>query len=135
VGGIERGTRKCFMEVVPDRSANTLNHVIKKWILPGSRIITDGWQGYNELENLDGGIYQHDVVVHEYNFVNPNDADVHTQSIESTWNRMKSTLKRMRGTSADLFPSYLAEFLWRESVQDLDTFSCFLCEVIRQYPL
>ncbi|KAI9552605.1 hypothetical protein GHT06_020470 [Daphnia sinensis] len=37
-GGVESGSGKCFLVVVPDRSADTLLDIIKEWILPGSII-------------------------------------------------------------------------------------------------
>ena len=48
-----------FLEIVPNRKAETLLPILEKWILPGSRIITDGWVGYNDLSNVDHGIYKH----------------------------------------------------------------------------
>ena len=39
---------------------------------------------------------------------------VHTQTVESYWNRVKTKLKRMKGCDGDQLPSYLDEFMWRE---------------------
>ena len=46
-------------------------------------------------------------------FVDPT-TGVHTQNIESYWNRVKTKLKRMKGCHAHQLPSYLDEFMWRE---------------------
>jgi len=46
-GGVERETGKLFIECVPDRSASTLLTVIKKWIKPGTIIVSDCWKAYN----------------------------------------------------------------------------------------
>ena len=40
-----------------------------------------------------GGVYVHDTVVHQENFVHPADGDGQTQSVESLWNRAKSKLR------------------------------------------
>ena len=56
----------------------------------------------------------HDVIVHQRNFVDPNDPTVQTQFIENTWMREKKKLRRQHGTSGQLFQSYIAEFLWRQ---------------------
>ena len=81
---IERESGKCFMVEVEDRSAATLNNipvpVIREWIFPGTHIISYGWRAYRNLEQLGGGIYVHSVIVHEQNFVDPNDKSVHTQT-------------------------------------------------------
>jgi transposase-like protein len=49
-GGIDRLTGKCFLVPVPDRKAKTLLALIKKWILPGSIIISDCWSSYNKIK-------------------------------------------------------------------------------------
>ena len=40
---------------------------------------------------------------------------VHTENVESYWNRTKMKFKRMRGSTAQEVPSYLDEFMWQES--------------------
>ena len=41
---------------------------------------------------------------------------VHTQNIESYWNRTKIKQKRMRGCHKSHLVSYLDEFMWREGM-------------------
>jgi transposase-like protein len=135
VGGIERGSKRCFVEEVLIRDVATLDDVIKKWVAPGSRVVTDGWRGYNNIANIDNGIYAHDVVIHQENFVNPLNSDIHTQNVESMWNRMKRFMRRINNTSSrHLFPSYVSEFMWRCSIGD-NVFMEFLVEINVQYPL
>ena len=40
-GEVERGTNRCFMVVVYDRSAETLLAIIQRYILPGTIILSD----------------------------------------------------------------------------------------------
>ena len=56
-GGIERGSKKCFVLEVSDRKATTLEACIKQNILPGIHIISDGWAAYGNIENIDMGVY------------------------------------------------------------------------------
>lgn len=49
-GGVERDTGKCFLEAVPDRTEKTLIGLIKKWIKPGTIIISDCWRAYSKIE-------------------------------------------------------------------------------------
>ena len=58
-------------------------------ILPGTDIILDGWASYGHINEICGGIYEHDVVVHADHFVDPNDDSIHTQNIENLWMRLK----------------------------------------------
>ena len=39
---------------------------------------------------------------------------VHTQHVESYWNRVKIKFKRMRGVQDTMLSSYLDEYMWRE---------------------
>ncbi len=48
-----------------------------------------------------------------HNFVNPA-TGVHTQNVESYWNRVKTKIKRMKGCHEQMLSSYLDEFMWRE---------------------
>lgn len=53
-GGVERETNKCFIVPVQDRSKETLLPLIKKYVRPGSVIISDFWKVriYNILTYL-----------------------------------------------------------------------------------
>jgi len=68
---------------VPDRHANTLEALVEQYILPGSHIISDGWAAYANLNQIRNGIYMHEVVVHQQNFVDPYCPDVHTNNVEN----------------------------------------------------
>ena len=52
-GGIERSTDKCVFKVVKDRSKATLLPIIQNWVLPGSIAMSDCWEAYDCLKDLD----------------------------------------------------------------------------------
>ena len=124
-GGIERGSGKCFLIEVPDRRATTLEPLIRRCILPGTHIISDGWPAYAHIDQIGNGIYMHDVIIHQRNFVDPVDREIHTENVENMWMRAKRKLRRQFGTSSDLFTSYLHEFVFRNKFRDEDMFSTF----------
>ena len=134
-GGIERGSGKCFLVEVRNRRARTSEREIRRHILPGTHIVSDGWAGYNNITQIAGGIYTHDVVIHQQNFVDPNDPDIHTQNVENMWMRAKQKLRRQFGMSRALFPTYLKEFMFCNSVGHNDPFSELLLGVRESYPL
>ena len=134
-GGIERGSNKCFLVEVDRRDEATLRPLIEQWILPGTKIISDGWRAYNNINAYQDGIYQHDVIIHEQNFVDPHNRNIHTQNVESMWSRAKRMFRKMYGTSRALFESYLVEFMWRESFGRDNPFSAILCNIADQYRL
>jgi len=136
-GGVERESGKCFLVEVPDRTAATLQAQIEAHILPGSHIISDGWAAYAHIDQIRHGIYTHAVVVHQHHFVDPNDAQVHTQTVENMWMRAKRKLRRQYGTSRALFESYLHEFMFRNLLRDNKdlVFSHILSAISESYPL
>jgi len=76
---------------------------------------TNAWAGYNNVNNLNSGVYQHEVVVHTQEFVHSVHCEIHTQNIEGLWMHAKRKLRYQRGISRSLFASYLAAFQWRFS--------------------
>ena len=51
------------------------------------------------IEQIEGAIYTHKVLVQHQNFVDPNDDDIHTQNVENIWMQAKSKIRRQYGTS------------------------------------
>jgi len=134
-GGIERGTGNCFLVEVPDRSAATLEPLIERYILPGTHVISDGWAAYANIDRIANGIYTHDVVTHQRNFVDPADSEIHMENVENMWMRAKRKLRRQCGTSRPLFTSYLHEFVFRNKFRNSDMFVTFLNIVSQNYPM
>jgi transposase-like protein len=60
-GGIERESRKTFLDPVPDRTAETLMAVIDALIKPGTTVISVCWGAYR---NLDAQGHTHYTVNH-----------------------------------------------------------------------
>lgn len=107
--GVERSTdRKVFLERVVDRSAATLEDVIRRHVLPGSIVHTDLWKGYSSLgSNLD---LVHRTVNHSIGFKDY-ETGVHTNTVEGTNNGLKIHI-RPRNRTADV-DEHLEEFVWR----------------------
>lgn len=115
VGLVERHSGKCWFEIVQRRDAQTLEQIITNHVLPGTTVVTDAWRGYDNVGIMNNGVYNHLLVVHADNFVDPVHADIHTETIEGLWMQAKRKLRYQSGTSRGLFPSYLSAFQWRNS--------------------
>ena len=100
------------MELVSRRDANTLLPIIQAHVAPGTRVYSDEWAAYNQVQNLPN-VSSHQRVNHSLHFVDPV-TGVHTQTIESYCNRVKHKFKRMKGVHLHQLPSYLDDFMWRE---------------------
>ena len=81
LGGIERGSNKCFLVECTNnrRDHHTLLALIKQYIRPGTTIISDCWAGYRFLEQHG---YRHVDVNLSRNFVDPL-TGAHTNTVES----------------------------------------------------
>jgi hypothetical protein len=84
-GGVERGSGRTFLVSVPDRTADTLTALVREWIEPGTTIVSDCWGAYRGVGSMG---YTHHTVNRSLYFVDP-DTGANTNSIESTWHRMK----------------------------------------------
>ena len=124
-----------FMQLVAKRDAATLLPIIHNHIAPGTIIHSDQAAMYNRVGSLPR-VASHSTVNHSVEFVNST-TGVHTQHIESYWNRSKRKIKRMMGCLATEFPGYLDEFIWRERygrTQRL-AFNSIIRDIAAQYPL
>lgn len=77
----------------------------------------------------------HSVMVHERNFVGPDDPEVHIQKVEGLWMWAKRKLRRMQcGTNRLLFTWYLDEFAFRNANPDRHLlFGNFLARIRDSY--
>jgi hypothetical protein len=118
-GGIERrddSEFRCFMCVVEYRNEPLLTHLIRQHVRIGTHIITDGWAAYRNLERYG---YTHSVVVHEDNFVSPNDSEIHTQKIESTWSSLKRFIRSHGTNKGEHYVEYIYEWIFRRFHPDV----------------
>ena len=103
-------SHNCWMEVVKDRTAETLCNIIERHIPKTNnlKIISDGWASYSKLTEMG---YKHSVVIHSEEFVNSEGE--HTNSVESVWSQAKCWIRSMHGVRRELLPNYLMEFVYR----------------------
>ena len=102
----------------------------RRYILPGTTVISDQWAAYNAVGTQG---YQHLTVNHRLNFVDPV-THATTKHVEAMWGRAKQRNKRDCGTARALLDSYLIEFMWRQQFGE-EPF-LHLIEHIREiYPL
>ena len=120
-----------YMEIVESRNAHTLLPIIRKVVYPQTIVHSDQWKAYYNIEKELG--LSHYTVNHSLNFVDKT-TGVHTQAIESYWNKIKAHIKSMRGCKRELLNSYLQEYMWRER-NSTNTFYAFCGVIADQYKL
>lgn len=96
------------LEVVPDRSANSLIGFVEAVIEPGAQVVTDAWPAYNGLTQKG---YRHVPVAMSGN---PALADDYLPLVHIAFGNLKVWLKGVHhGVSARHLQSYLNEFSFR----------------------
>jgi hypothetical protein len=88
-GGICRESKEAFVELVPDRSGATLWPIIKRRIAAGTVIMSDDARVYDNLHLPERGGFAHHQVNHTLFYVDPSDANLHSNTIERVWGLMK----------------------------------------------
>ncbi|KII60770.1 hypothetical protein RF11_15556 [Thelohanellus kitauei] len=114
------------LTVILNRDA--LKEIIRKNVAPGSKIFTDGWGGYNGLENE----YDCEVVIHEHEFVNAD--GYHIQKVESTWGACKRLFRINTNKKRELMFSYVCEYVLKPKFTQ-DALTEALLMVSLMYPL
>ena len=75
-GGVDLATGEFFMILVPNRAEVTLLPVIQRNVAAGTRVRSDEWAAYR---NLNANGYVHETVNHTQHFVNPVTGGSHEQ--------------------------------------------------------
>ena len=122
-----------YMQIVPRRDAATLLPIIQSHVQSGAVVHSDEWRAYCRIQSQLG--LQHHTVNHTIQFITP--TGVHTNHIESYWNRAKMKIKAMRGCTEDELSSYLDEHMYKERhgrTPDM-AFWSIIDHIAEQYPV
>ena len=130
-GGICTTTKGAFLRLVDNRTRETLLPIIHDRIVRGSTIWSDTWAPYFTLNN-EG--YTHLMVNHSENYVDPV-TRMHTQEIESFWNKLKAEIKIRRGYNEHQLAGFLDEFVYRQFHMGRDIFETFMGHIAERYPV
>ena len=119
-----------YMQLVDTRDAATLLPIIRAHTAPGTITHSDEWAAYSRIYLH----VQHATVNHTIEFVNRTNG-VHTQNIESYWNRVKKKFKTMKGVHSHQLARYLDEFMWQERYgrTNEEAFNSILRDISLQY--
>ncbi len=106
---------KVHAQVIPDAKKNTLQSIIDELVSAGSRIISDCWGGYNDVQKN----YLHETVAHHLDeYVNKN--GYHTNSIEGFWSLLKRGIIGIYHlVTAKHLPKYCKEFVYRYNTRNM----------------
>lgn len=155
-GCISRITKKIHVELIPDKTRQTLDPIVVANVRPGTFIMSDMHRAYRGIDlrlNMGG----HYVVNHSTNFVAgtvdipvypslgepvatgaPNvNVKIHTNTIERQWLELKRHCRTCR--SQRRLKWYMGEFMYRKNIlrnlnSDAARFRRFIRDIHRVYP-
>lgn len=133
--GVELGgnSYKCFMEPVDIHYTTTFIKVIKKYVMPGSKIFCECLNVFEEFDQnrLQDLRLQHSIELTD----NLSDIGPANQPIENFWSLLKQTLPPYnRQRDKAMFTGYLGEFLYRKLIRDSpDKFLRFINDIATLY--
>jgi len=90
---------RTFLVPEPDRTTDTLMTIIDAWTEPGTTVISDCWDAYQDLDALG---YKHQTAKHTISFIN--EEGDHTNTTKSKWAHVKAYLKSYKR------PDYIYHF-------------------------
>ncbi|KCZ78193.1 hypothetical protein H311_00782 [Anncaliia algerae PRA109] len=100
-------SKRYYVRVVADISADTLLPIIARIVRPGSTIHTDESRFYKDLA-ANGNNQK--TINHSLHFVNPVNG-VHMQRIEFLWSQLKYKINMMKSVRRYELSLYLKEFM------------------------
>jgi transposase-like protein len=100
MGILERGGQ-IRTHVIPDRSSETLQGLVKDHVSAGAALFTDELHGYWGLDKE----YKHQIIDHAVKYV---DGRVHTNGLENFWSLLK---RGLHGTYVSVEPFHLFRYL------------------------
>ena len=120
-----------FAFAVPDRTAETLIDAIRRNIASKTTIYSDCWAAYNKITDHED--YKHGTVNHSIYFVDPDDPELHTNTIESLWKKLKHEALPCVGTRREYYDYYIAEYWWRQQLLGRGAFRQLCLMIEEQY--
>jgi transposase-like protein len=116
VGIVGRRSGELRLEVVEHADQATLEEFVQESTLPGTKVYTDEWSGYDHLPELGR---PHATVCHtpgQREWARDDDGDgvreVHNNTLEGIWTGVRNFLRIFRGVNKEYLDQYIGIFEW-----------------------
>ena len=111
---------KMFAVVVKKRDARTLIPIIRRFVRPGSVIMSDMWKAYDRISEINANgmyYYEHYKVNHSENFKDPV-TGAHTNLCEGAWSSQYKRHIPNQAYNEKALQGHLFERMWRRKYKD-----------------
>ena len=118
LGLLDTKTKEFPLVVAKHRNTESLKSFIKKLIPEGNNLVTDGWHGYDWVDNANSGYtrYLHIHDHHDFGY-----GPESTSHIESIWAQLKSEIKTTyKMIPCQKFLYFLLEVEWKIKTKNLN---------------
>lgn len=107
--GIDLTAGKGYLEMIKDRTPQTLLRIIQENILPGTEIQSDNFAAYDGIAAISViPPFSHKVIDID------NSMPESSTNVKSFWKNAKLKFKNMCGVQTTMAQSHLAEFIWQQ---------------------
>ena len=118
IGLINTETKDFRIEAVLERNSEILEKIIRHHVSIGNNIITDGWSGYNWMDNPNSGFHR---IIHVHGLHDFGHGAESTSHIESVWGDMKRLLTKLYvSVKSENFIYFAKECEWRKKNNHLN---------------
>lgn len=119
LGMVER-RGKVITKIVPHTNQDLLAKEVASYVKKGDKVVTDCHFGYKTLPILG---YKHSKINHSIHYVDKENSEIHTNTIEGFWGQMKRGLTGVyRHVSVKYLQSYCDEYAFRYSNRNVGVF-------------
>ena len=111
---------KMFAVVVEKRDARTLIPILRRFVRPGSLIISDCWRAYTRIEEIrdrDLQYYLHQTVNHSETFKDPT-TGAHTNTCEGAWRSQYKFHIPYQAYNKNALQGHLFERVWKRKYKN-----------------
>jgi transposase-like protein len=127
MGMLERG-KTIRATVIPDRTKNTMQPIVRANVEQGTQVFSDEWAGQWRMDDE----YSHNVINHLEAYV---DGNIHTNGMENFWSLLK---RGIHGTYVSVEPFHLFRYVDeqafrynnRNPMSDADRFSYLVRKIV-----
>ena len=114
--------KNMHLEIVENRRKETILDFIQRNVDKDAIILTDSFKSYHQLKRLG---YNHSMVNHSKNFVDPRNSFIHTQNIENMFGTLKRKIKPFYRGKKYIIPMF-NEYKWRHNNKRKNVWKQFL---------
>lgn len=116
VAGIDEESKRLFLELVPNKTSETMLRLFYKYLEPGTIIVTNANPYYSTAVHAFGS-----EIMIQINDTMVSETGAGTNNIKNIWSQIKGDIQRQHGLIHEKIPQFLKEFSCRKNIMKKNT--------------